>query len=356
MTDVAVVFGTRPEAVKLAPVVRALRERGVRVTCIATGQHATLIDDVLWCQLAGGGVHEIVELRLVSDGTLIRFLSKVPQRLRKILRKLAPKCVVVQGDTMSAFAGASASTQEDIPVAHVEAGVRSGNLKEPWPEECIRTDIARMARWHYAPTSAAVRNLITEGVEPGRVRLTGNTSVDTLKATGITPRAASAPIVLVTLHRRELRERRDALEVLQGLANAIAQSHMQAVWPIHPGMEPLMMQLRTSSNFTIRPPMTYATMVRALAESHGILTDSGGLVEEAATLGVPTAILRNANDRPEAVAAGIAQQFAVTPDGARLAWECVAQGAIPRRPTDVFGDGGAADRIAQHLTAALTER
>ena len=348
MTDVLCVFGTRPEAIKVAPVVEALRAHGLAVRVIATGQHTTLLDQ----DIVGRAMGEMSTLGIASDGKLLRFLTRARNALRAVLSAATlPRVVLVQGDTMSALVGALVAGDLKLPTAHVEAGVRSGSRSDPWPEELIRMTIDRQATWRYAPTQTALRNLAKEGLDGIVV---GNTSVDALRRyTSATARPEASPTVLVTLHRRELQRRADVHDVLQALCNAIAESHVRAVWPVHPTMHPLVAKLTVPANFLLRPPMAHATMCNALAEARGLVTDSGGLVEEAATLGVPTAIVRFANDRPEAVAAGIAIQAPPTAAGVRFAVQQIAHGAIPRRPQSVYGAGTAAEQIAAHLVSAL---
>lgn len=345
--DVLCVFGTRPELIKVAPVVRALRATPLRVVVLATGQHVDLLDREVAQMVAPAHM-----LNIQSDGTMLHFLSRAQRALHTFYKTTKPRCVLVQGDTMSAFAAAKVAMEMDIPIAHVEAGVRSHNLDEPWPEEMIRCSIDRWATWRFAPTQAAVLNLAREGA--AHWVTVGNTSVDALRASGVGARPEASPTILVTLHRRELRERDDALEVLRALADAVETSHCDAIWPCHPGMTHLTARLRLPSNFSIRPPMSYSVMLEALSEARGLLTDSGGLVEEAAHLGVPTAIVRNANDRPEAVNAGIAVLCPPTPEGVRAAWSMLAHQRLPRRVAPVYGDGYAAEGIAEHLILELT--
>lgn len=350
MIDIFCVLGTRPELVKLAPVVAAFRKRGLQVHVALTGQHADLLDIATL-----GRVGHVEALGVKSDGNVTAFTYRAQRAITASLKRWQPRAVMVQGDTMSAYAGALAAAALGVPIAHVEAGVRSGNMTDPWPEEAIRVAITRMATWHYAATMQAVTNISKEraGAPNVAVVLTGNPGIDALWATEVTARLESSPTVLVTLHRRELRDRADVLDVLQVLANTVSESHVKALWPVHPAMQPLVAKLRLPPNFTVQLPLPYDAMIHALAEARGVLTDSGGLVEEAATLGVPTVVLRNVTDRPEAEAEGIAQRFTPTPDGVAAAWTVLATCAIPRQPTDVYGDGHAAEYIAHHMAKVL---
>lgn len=352
MLDVLVVFGTRPELIKLAPVIAALKARRLSVGVVATGQHTSLLD-VETLSTLGVEVHT---LGVESDGSVLRFSARAEAALRSYLAWVQPRAVVVQGDTMSAHAGAMAAHAARIPVAHVEAGLRSGDDSDPWPEELIRRDITRVATWHYAPTQHAALHVATELGLKRNVEcvVTGNTSVDALRASGVVARPEASPTVVVTLHRREFRERPGAAGVLAALVHAIASTpHVSALWPVHPGMLDLVAAMPNTANLTLSGPLPHATMLRVLAESRGFLTDSGGGVEEAATLGVPTAVLRNVTDRPEAEDAGIAVRFPVSPDGAILAWNMLARCAIARMPCDAFGSGDAAVHIARHLAKVL---
>lgn len=347
MTDVAVILGTRPEVVKLAPVVLALRARGLRVRVLATGQHSSLLDAELL-----GALGEVEALGIASDDSVVRFLASARDALRGALDGERPRAILVQGDTMSAFAGASIAKSLGIPVAHVEAGIRSGDLQNPWPEESIRCEIDRWATWRYAATTHAGATLAREGL--GVTMVTGNTGVDALKLMGVGPREDDNGTVLVTLHRREFRQRADARDLVETLFRAIAQTTVPWVWPVHPGMHGTVMGLDVPGNLSLRPPFGYRAMLNALAGARGVLTDSGGLVEEAATLGIPTVIWRDANDRPEAVDAKIAQAIPVQAEAIPIAVEALTSGRVAaRRATCVYGDGAASIRIAQHLAEAL---
>ncbi len=352
MIDVLVVFGTRPELLKLAPVVAALRSVGLSVSVVATGQHADLLDAATLMRLG-----QVTTLGVVSDGSVTRFTHRAKWALLGHIAATAPRCVLVQGDTMSAHAGALAAAEAGVPIAHVEAGLRSGDLTDPWPEEGIRVAITRRATWHFAPTNVAAMNLSNElrgrAARNVAIYVTGNTSVDALYATGVKPRAEASPTVLITLHRRELRLRADVGATLQMLADAVGVSVVRAIWPVHPAMVERVRELKAPPNLAFCDPLPHLALVRALSEARGVLTDSGGVVEEAATLGVPTAVLRNVTDRPEAEEAGIARRFPPTPVGVAAAWNMLCVGELARVPNDAFGDGCAAQYIARHLAGVL---
>ena len=345
--DVLAILGTRPELIKILPCVEALQAKGLNVETLSTGQHATLID------LTANGPTGIPSLGIASDGTLLRFVSRARAALRaKLLAEGKPRAILVQGDTMSAFVGAEIATEFGVPLAHVEAGVRSHDRNEPWPEELIRVEIDRVATWRYAPTERAYKNLIAEGLVGDIV---GNTSIDALRLyTTATPRTEASDRILMTLHRRELRDAPNALDLLAALLESIARLHVGVTWLVHPGMNATLGKLRLPSNLYVRPPLSHRECATLLAESRGLFTDSGGLVEEAASLGGPTVIWRAANDRPEAVEAGIAMQVAPSDAHAtRAALGALAHCAIERKPSDAYGDGHAAERIATHLAREL---
>ena len=349
MTDVLCIIGTRPELIKTLPVVSALQGAGLDAALLSTGQHSTLID-----LTAGGAIPNMPSLGIASDGTLLRFVAKARTALRKLLLDAGkPSAILVQGDTMSAFVGAEIATEFGIPLAHVEAGVRSHSRTEPWPEELIRVEIDRVATWRYAATKQNVDNLTCEALTCSDP--TGNTSIDALRLfTTATPRAEASDRILMTLHRRELRDAPDALDLLAALLESIARLHVGVTWLVHPGMNETLAQLRLPSNLYVRPPLSHRECATLLAESRGLFTDSGGLVEEAASLGVPTVIWRAANDRPEAVEASIAMQVAPSDAHAtRAALGALAHCAIARKPSDAYGDGHAASRIAAHLAREL---
>jgi UDP-N-acetylglucosamine 2-epimerase (non-hydrolysing) len=345
--DVLVVYGTRPEASKLVSVVEAMRALGLSVAVCATGQHADLVDLALVARLAPA-----YALGVNSDGRMPRFLHDCGNAVSRLLGEVRPRAVLVQGDTASAYAAAKEAWRAGVPVAHVEAGVRS-YAREPWPEERFRVQIDEMATWRFAATEHAARNLAREGLGAS---VTGQTGLDVLRAGGWTPQAEASPArLLVTLHRRELRERADAPALLQALADALCGAAVDVVWPVHPAMVPLVSGVRWPRTVALVPPMAQHAVLAALAGARGLLTDSGGLVEEACWFGVPTAIWRNANDRPEACAAGIAQTFRLTPDDAPDAvhWVARDRGRRDRRGSDVYGDGQAGERVATALAAAL---
>jgi len=268
--------------------------------------------------------------------------------------------VVVQGDTMSAYAAALAASQLEKVLCHVEAGVRSHNLDEPWPEERFRIQIDSMATWAYAPTSTAYANLVTEEFDQKRILVTGNSVISAVARYTTAMPTEPADHCLVTLHRREWTEGPHFVEVLDALC-AAARDHAAArfVWPMHPTVAQRLSRKWLDAvppNLLLMPPLTYADAIGMLAHAFGVLTDSGGLVEEAAALGVPSVQLRNVSDRPEAIEAGTSLLEAPTHDGVHRGIMALTTGRLPRRPSDVFGDTSAAAQIARHLARLDSHR
>lgn len=349
---ITIVYGSRPEAIKLGPVAAALRAERVSFSVVCTGQHTTL--------LAGTPAETDLQgssLGFASSGDILRWLHRVEGALEA---RIAPATiVVVQGDTMSALAGARAAHAQKKVLVHVEAGVRSHNLEEPWPEEGFRIEVTQHADWHYAATPTAFANLVAEGVRPERIRLTGNPGVSALARYAAASPQPLSDHCFVTLHRREWIQGKHFFEVLDTLSEA-ATEHAQArfVWPVHPNVEKRLSRVWLSSvpsNLVLVKPLPYADAVRLLATSFGALTDSGGVAEEACTLGVPAVHLRNVTDRPEALEAGSARWESPTREGVLNAIAVLSSGVLPRRPSDAFGDVGAAGAIARHLASLAQE-
>ena len=348
MTEILLVWGTRPEAIKLGPVAYWLKRLGVNYISLCTGQHTDLLEGTP----TRTDLKDSISLGQASDGGIPRWMATAQTLLIDEMKDLDPKIVVVQGDTMSAQVGSLVADLLEIPLAHVEAGVRSHNTAEPWPEETIRLGITQRAKWHYAPTSTAFANLIAEGIRERDIRTTGNTVVSALGryAPNVQPTLNPDPTIFVTLHRREVQTRKVA-NTLYGAVRlqALKYPRIAFVWPIHPGFHKLLDRVKEPNNLEIIKPLPYWTFVDRFARALGILTDSGGLVEEAATLGVPTIILRKVNDRPEAQLAGIAWRYDPTAAGVSDGIEMLATKQIDRKAHDIYGDGDPARRVAQHL-------
>lgn len=347
-------FGTRPEAIKLGPVAAELRAANVPFAVICSGQHTTLLEGTpAETDLSGKNVFS---LGLASDGNVQKWVMRAELKIREFLEtwdsleQLSP--IVVQGDTMSALAAARAAKVLGRTLVHVEAGIRSGDLENPWPEEGFRREITSLADWHYAPTAHCFANLVSEGVAPARIRVTGNPVVSALaRYTAAKPSPAEGHI-LVTLHRRELLQSDKFREVVQALIDEAAAPacKLTFLWPVHPATKPLLTGFKGPPNLLLGDPLSYVNFAGWLASAVGVLTDSGGLQEEAATLGVPCAVLRKATDRPESLETGLASLW--TPDRAgvhsAISW---LLGPRKREPSTIFGTPESASAIAKLLAA-----
>lgn len=351
---VVVVVGTRPEAIKLAPVCRSLAVAELTPVLVSTGQHA----DLLAGALAAFGLTPAHDLKVAVPGqTPAGVVARVLDRLTPLLTELRPVAVLVQGDTATALAGGLAGFYAGVPVGHVEAGLRTHDLSHPFPEEAHRQLVARVSRWHFAPTQAAAAHLAAEGIPTDRVTVTGNTGIDALLAVlaSDTPAPSGSPFVLVTLHRREsfgapLRA------VLGGLRDFL-DSHpdARAVWPVHPNpavAEAAAEVLAGCDRVERVLPMGYRDFAAALACCRLVLTDSGGVQEEAPSLGKRVLVARDETERPEAVTAGLNRL--VGTDRSRVATELARAWAEPGYSgpfpaPNPYGDGRAADRVASVL-------
>jgi UDP-N-acetylglucosamine 2-epimerase (non-hydrolysing) len=359
---VAIVLGTRPEVIKLAPVAAALyAEPDVfRVTVVATGQHRALLDQAL----AATGLAADVDLDLMRPGqSLSGMLGAALAGLDRVLANLAPDCVLVQGDTTTALAGAVAGFHRRVPVGHVEAGLRTHDMANPFPEEANRRLISGLAAWHFAPTPGAAANLRAEGVSRRTIFVTGNPVVDALRALrqpgfeaaahGFGLAAGQTRRVLITAHRRESfgRPLREICAAAADLARRFPD--VQFVFPVHPN--PAVRQAVRGAirlrprNLRLSRPLDYELFLNLLATAEVAVTDSGGVQEEAAALGVPSVILRRVTERPEVLQAG----GRLVPPVKAAVVQAVSR--ILRRPWRLrparclLGDGRAGERIAQTL-------
>ncbi|MFL1461894.1 non-hydrolyzing UDP-N-acetylglucosamine 2-epimerase [Roseococcus sp. DSY-14] len=354
----ACVLGTRPEAIKLAPVIRAARAAGHRCDILSTGQHREMLRQAL----DGWGLEPALDLALMRPGQGLSALAAgVLGGLEPWLEQHRPDWVLVQGDTTSAMAGALASFHARLPLAHVEAGLRSGDLDAPFPEEANRSLIARLARLHFAPTAAARAHLRREGVADEAIRVTGNTGVDALLAVAAerplppVPLDGARRLVLATAHRRESQD--GGLDRLAAaLARLAARPGVQLVVALHrnpAAAHPLRRALAGVPGAALLPPLAHRDFVALLCRAALVVTDSGGVQEEAAALGIPVLVAREETDRP----GGPAEVVGL--DGARLlaaAERVLDAPPAPLRPCLAHGDGRAAGRILRALEAALPRR
>jgi UDP-N-acetylglucosamine 2-epimerase (non-hydrolysing) len=348
----AIIVGTRPEAIKMAPVVRAFQRSGdYEPILISTGQHRELLESALRpLELSPDHDLEVMVAHQTPSGVTARVLERLPP----LLDTLRPDVLLVQGDTTTAFAAALAAYYQHIPVGHVEAGLRTYDHAHPFPEEGNRQLVDRLSAWCFAPTTLARDNLLAERIEASRVLVTGNTAVDALLwAVSRSDARCPEDTVLVTLHRREsfgepLREialgLRDFLEATPGA---------RALWPLHPnpGVARVFDELLGDCpRLTRAEPMEYVRFTGMLASCRFVLTDSGGLQEEAPSLGKVVLIARETTERPEALAGGRNRLAGRTRAGVRdallAAWrEPPYTGALPAE--NPYGDGRAAERILE---------
>lgn len=354
-----ILLGTRPEAIKLAPIVRAMTETpDFEPIVVSSGQHREMLQQMLHLL----GVRVRADLAVMRDRQRLPALtSRLVEALDRTLGEHRPDLVMVQGDTTTALCGALAASYEQIPVAHVEAGLRTGNLYNPFPEELNRQVIGRVARWHFAPTERAAAHLLAEGVPDRHVVVTGNTVIDNLlwmlaRAEGRSAfRGIADRRILVTLHRRENQgtEMRGIAGTLRRIAD---RGDCELLLPLHlsPAVrESLLPSISGHPNITIVEPLGYPDFAATLAACDLVLTDSGGVQEEAPSLGKPVLVLRTTTERPEAIEAGAARLVGTDAgDVLAAAATLLDDPAEYRRmacAVNPFGDGRATGRILAAL-------
>jgi len=373
---VLIVFGTRPEAIKMAPVVSRLHMcSGVGVFVCVSAQHRQMLDQVL----------ELFEIRpdydlnlMEPNQTLASLTARVLTGVNEVLESLQPDLVLVHGDTATAFAASLACFYKKISVAHVEAGLRSGDVHSPWPEELNRRIVGQTASLHFAPTTLAKSNLLKEGVAPTAVWVTGNTVIDALldivkrisADSALQAKLAQAMpwlddkkrrLILVTGHRRE-----NFGEGIEGVCRALrtlaSDPDVVIVYPVHPNpnvMEPVHRLLDGIANVHLVEPMGYLSFVFLMSKAYFIITDSGGIQEEAPSLGKPVLVMRDTTERPEAVAAGTVRivgssESRIMEEARRLLCDPAhyEQMATAHNP---YGDGKAAERIVKIIEGDILE-
>ena len=357
-----VIVGTRPDAIKLAPVVSALRRHADELETIvcSTGQHRDLLDRVL----AGFRLAPAIDLELMRPRqSLADLTSRAVVALDGVIEDVRPDLVIVQGDTTSALAGALAAHYRRVPVAHVEAGLRTDDLAEPFPEEANRRLIGVLTRLHFAPTPEAARRLLRERVEAERILVTGNTAVDALlearSARPVRPVPAAGSgqrLILVTVHRRESHGAPLA-EICRAIGSLVERnSAVEVLFSVHPSpavretVEPL---LGGRERIRLVEPLDYGAFIQLLEASHLVLTDSGGIQEEAPSLRTPVLVLRNRTERPEGPRAGTACLVGTSADRIveaveRLLHDDQAYRSMADVPNP-YGDGRASERIVAAL-------
>lgn len=358
-----VVVGTRPEAIKLAPLVHAINASDWATCCLVlTGQHKDLVVPI-FAHFGLQADHDLAAM--TPDQSLAEVTARILERLDKVLQIERPDAVVAQGDTVSVLAAGLAAFYRRIPFAHVEAGLRTGCMDNPFPEEMNRVLTGRLSTWHFAPTAQARQNLLREGVPTGNIWVTGNTVIDALKMTMAMPATPEQridtpkPFVLVTAHRRE-----NFGEPMANIFTAIgnlAQRHagLDFVISVHPNptVQAAASKLAGIANVRLLPPCPYPMFCWLMSQSRFVLSDSGGVQEEAPAIGKPVLVLRHETERPEAVELGanalvgtgvesiMSHCESLLFDKAR--YDRMANAGSP------YGDGRAAGRIVEAMATLL---
>lgn len=366
---VTVVFGTRPEAIKMMPVVQALREvPGLLVRVVVTAQHRQMLDQVL-------ELFEVVpdeDLDLMAPGQALPDLfSRILLGMSTSLQRMRSDLVLVHGDTSTTLATTLAAFYAKVPIGHVEAGLRTGDLQAPWPEEANRRLTAPLCALHFAPTDIARANLLAEGIADAAITVTGNTVIDALLS--VVARIDATPdleaalarqlpfldggkrLLLVTGHRRE-NFGAGFEQICRALRTLSERDDLQIVYPVHlnPNVqEPVKRLLGDRPNIHLIPPQDYLPFVYLMRRSHLILTDSGGIQEEAPSLGKPVLVMRDTTERPEAVAAGTVRlvgtdSIRLVAESSRLLDSDTAYASMSHA-LNPYGDGQAASRIAKSV-------
>ncbi len=360
MKRMLVVIGTRPEAIKMYPVIRELKKRRQIILRIAvTAQHREMLDGVL----KEFSICPDYDLSLMTEGqSLCDLTAKALTGLKAVMDEALPDIVLVHGDTATAYSAALAAFYSGVPVAHVEAGLRTYRLRDPFPEEFYRRSISAMASFNFAPTAGAAENLIKEGIPRDSVYITGNTAIDTLALTlradhrsSITDRIGESDILLLTLHRRESigHTMREILRAVRRAAEEI--ENILVVYPVHknPAVRCIAEEeLSDSERVLLTEPLSVSDFHNLLAAARLILTDSGGVQEEAAFLGKPTLVARITTERPE----GLFASCRLAGVGEEEIYNLIRTLLTDRREyenmsqrTDAFGRGDAAIKIADIL-------
>lgn len=376
---VAVFLGTRPEGIKLAPVIRRLEQHPeLQPLVVSTGQHLEMLAQVV--DLFQIPVHRKL-LAMRPNQTLAELTARLLGGCDEILREEQPDFVLVQGDTTTVLSAALAAFYRNVPIGYVESGLRTGNRWAPFPEEANRVLAARLATLHFAPTNAAQENLLKEGVNPGAVHMTGNTGIDALKmelARQTSPEAATLletalahqgvtlpprdqrPLVLITCHRRE--NFGDGLVAVCRAIRQLAQRFLdhRFIYLVHlnpSASGPAVESLRPLENVRLLPPQPYSQFVALLDRCKLVLTDSGGVQEEAPSLGKPVLVLRETTERPEGVTGGAARLVGTSSERIVEATTelLTSRGAYARMatPLNPYGDGLASERIVQIVASHL---
>lgn len=364
MKNLLVVIGTRPEAIKMAPVIEALKASDwARTYVVATAQHREMLDQVL----ALFGIHTDVDLNIMrANQALPELTARLITGLNEVVTREQPDAVLAQGDTTTVMVAALVAFYSRIPFGHVEAGLRTGDLMNPFPEEMNRVVAGRLARWHFAPTKTARANLVREGIDASHVSVTGNTVIDALLEVADKELPLGVPLmpdkrlILVTAHRRE--NFGQPFDNIIAALQTIADNNLdvEILYPVHPNpnvSRPVHARLGNHPRIVLCDPLDYGPFVSAMKKATIVLTDSGGVQEEAPALGKPVLVMRTETERPEAVEEGVVRLVGTDTDRIveevnrllrdPVAYREMAKGASP------YGDGKAAGRIVRILAESL---
>ncbi len=368
---VMLIFGTRPELIKLAPmIIMGKNDSSIELVTCSAGQHRQMLDQTLRVF----NIKPDIDLNVMTaNQSLATLSSKLMVKLSQAIEMVKPDVVVVQGDTTSAYMGALAAFYKQIPVAHVEAGLRTGDLQSPFPEELNRTMIGRIAKWHFAPTKAAKENLLAEGIPSDRIYITGNTVVDAIQMLAGTPTAIEElkrkssiipkqDFVLVTIHRRE-NHGGGIISICKAIKE-IAQAYpkLEFIFPMHlnPNVRKIVM-----SEFTNHPqviliePVDFQTLLYLESAAKLIITDSGGIQEEAPSFCTPVVVTREHTERAEGIKAGFAKLAGIQSASiVKLANQYLENTSIRSelsKSSNPYGDGKATERIFSLLQGRPTQ-
>lgn len=356
MNKILLLIGTRPEAIKMAPLILELRQRPQHCEVLAagSGQHKDTVREAL----ALFGIHLDAEIPWQASANLIELHTRLLSACHALIGQFQPDIVLVQGDTSTAFAGALAAFYSGIPVGHVEAGLRSGSIESPFPEEMHRIQIARLASWHFAPTESARQNLLSEDIPSDRIWVCGNTGIDALhialekirKGGNGSPADSQQIKITATLHRRENQPHlekicRDLLELMQ-------DERFELDFVLHPNPEiqhKIRPILEDHARIRLHQPLDYWSFLHLLDTSSLIITDSGGIQEEAPTLGKPVVVLRSHTERAELIELGGGILCNPLTGNLQKAVQLAINNIAKETPENPFGDGKAARRITEVL-------
>lgn len=358
------VVGTRPEAIKMAPVISAVKaNRALECIVLATAQHREMLDQVFHTF----GIEPDIDLNVMkANQGLPELTSRLLTGLDNVLVEFKPDVVLAQGDTTTVLAAAMSSFYRHIPFGHVEAGLRTGDISNPFPEEMNRVVTSRLTRWHFAPTDEARRHLLSEGALDSDIIVSGNTVIDALYSVEKLSQEIgvklddSKKLILVTAHRRE-NFGKPMEEICKAVRSIVDQNNdVQVLFPVHynPNVREIVFKLLSNhSQIVLCDPLDYLPFVAAMRRSYFILSDSGGVQEEAPALGKPVLVLRNETERPEAVLAGVVRLVGpnydtIVGESQKLLTNSAAYASMAKNVSP-YGDGQASRRIIERLLADL---